>query len=90
VARLAVKVVPRAARSEIVGWMGDSLRVRVAAAPERGRANAALIDLLADVLGLPRQQIRVASGQTATRKLIDIDGVDASELRRRLPAREDR
>ena len=88
-ARLAVKVVPRAERSEIVGWLGDSLRVRVAAAPEKGRANAAVVELLAETLGLARQQIRVASGHTGTRKLIEIDGIDASELGRRLPPRVD-
>ena len=88
-ARLAVKVVPRAERSEIVGWLGDSLRVRVAAAPEKGRANAAVVELLAETLGLARQQIWVASGHTGTRKLIEIDGIDASELGRRLPPRVD-
>lgn len=85
--RLAVKVVPRAARDEIVGWSGDRLRIRVAAAPERGRANAAVERVLADALGLTRRSVRVVSGHTSPRKLIEIDGLDEGALAVRLPDR---
>lgn len=83
---IAVKVVPRAARDEIVGWLGGALKVRIAAPPTDGRANAALEAVLADALGLPRKSVRVASGHGAARKLIEIDGLDRAEVERRLAA----
>jgi uncharacterized protein len=56
----------------------------VAAAPERGKANAALVDLLAGALGVPRARIRVVGGQAARRKVVEIEGIDAAEIERRL------
>ena len=79
-ARIAVKVVPRAARDEIVEWRDGRLRVRVTAAPERGRANAALEALLAEALAIPRRRVRVVSGHTAPQKLVEIEGIDGKEL----------
>jgi uncharacterized protein len=58
----------------------------VAAAPERGRANAALVALLAETLGVPPAAIRVAAGQTYRRKVVEIDGLDEEEAGRRLDA----
>lgn len=85
-ATLRVKVVPRAARDEIVGWLDAALKVRVAAAPEAGRANAALEALLAGALGVRKSAVRVAAGHGSTRKRIEIDGLDQAELERRLRA----
>jgi uncharacterized protein YggU (UPF0235/DUF167 family) len=56
----------------------------VAAAPERGKANAALVDLLAGALGVPRARVRVVGGQTARRKIVEVDGLDEPEIERRL------
>jgi uncharacterized protein len=56
----------------------------VAAAPERGRANEALVALLADALGVPRARISVVGGQTARRKVVAIDGLDLPAIERRL------
>jgi uncharacterized protein len=56
----------------------------VSAVPERGKANAALVDLLAGALGVPRTRVRVVGGQTARRKIVEIEGVDAAEIERRL------
>jgi len=83
--RVAVKVVPRAARDEIVGWAGDRLRVRVTAAPEGGRANAALEALLAVTLGLPRSRVRVVAGHASPRKLVEVDGLTAAQVDALLP-----
>ena len=83
---LAIKAVPRAARDEIVGWLGDALKVRVAAPPQDGRANAALELLLAAALGLRRGAVRVAAGHGAARKRVEIDGLDRGEIERRLAA----
>jgi len=56
----------------------------VAAQPERGRANEALVGLLADALEVPRARISVVGGQTARRKIVEIDGLDLTEIERRL------
>jgi len=85
--RLAVKIVPRAARTEIAGWLGDRLRVRVAAVPEGGRANAELTTFLARLLGVTRTQVRIVSGHTAALKLVAVDSIDAATLAARLPPR---
>jgi uncharacterized protein YggU (UPF0235/DUF167 family) len=82
-ARLAVKVTARASRSEIAGWSGDRLRVRVAAVPEGGRANDELEQFLAAAAGVPRRAVSVAAGRTSTLKIVEFAGVDQEELDRR-------
>jgi uncharacterized protein len=84
--RLLVILTPGASSNTIVGRHGDGWKVRVAAAPERGRANAALVALLAETLGVPLAAIRVAAGQTHRRKVVEIDGLDEEEAGRRLDA----
>jgi len=82
--RLAVKVVPGASRDGIAGWLSDTLKVRVSAPAERGRANAAVEALLAEALGLPRGAVRVVSGKTSPRKRVEIAGLSEAEVRSRL------
>lgn len=82
--RLPVKVVPKSSRDRVAGWVGDALKICVTAAPERGKANAAVIDVLAQALGLPRRAIRVVAGESSPRKIIEIDELDEAEVRRRL------
>src|SRR6516164_1779876 len=65
---ISVKAVPRAARDEIVGWLDGALKIRIAAPPADGRANAALETLLAATLGLRRSAVRVAAGHGSARK----------------------
>jgi uncharacterized protein len=84
--RLLVIVTPGASSNTIVGRHGDGWKVRVAAAPERGRANAMLIALLAETLGVPPAAIRLAAGQTYRRKIVQIDGLDEEYAGRRLEA----
>jgi uncharacterized protein (TIGR00251 family) len=74
---LSVRVVPKASRSEIVGLEGDTLRVRVAAPPERGKANKELIKLLAGTFGVRNNQVEIVSGQKARRKRVRVEGVDS-------------
>jgi uncharacterized protein YggU (UPF0235/DUF167 family) len=81
-----VKAIPRAARDEIVGWFAGALKIRVAAPPQDGRANAALEALLAATLGLRKSAVRVAAGHGSARKRLEIDGLDRAELDRRLAA----
>jgi uncharacterized protein len=82
--RLTVHVSPGAERSELVGRHGAGWRVRVAARPERGHANDALVALLAAVLGVSRDRIAVVAGRTSRRKLVEVDGLGEDELERRL------
>ena len=83
-ARISITVSPGAARTELVGRHGDGWKARIAAPPERGRANDALVELLANALAVPRSSVRVASGLTAKTKVIEIDGLAAGEAERRL------
>jgi uncharacterized protein YggU (UPF0235/DUF167 family) len=71
---------PRAARDEIIEWRAGRLRVRVTAAPERGRANEAVEALLAEALDIPRRRVHVVSGHTAPAKLVEIEGIDERRL----------
>jgi len=82
--RLALKVVPGASRGGIAGWLDDRLKIRVTAPAESGKANAAVIELLADVLGLPRGAIRIVSGGASPRKVIEISGLADAEVMERL------
>ena len=75
---------PRAAKSEIVGWLDGALKIRVAAVPQGGRANDALEKLLADTLGVRRSRVRVIAGHGSARKLVEIEGMDRGEIDRRL------
>ena len=83
---IAVKVVPRAAKDEIVGWLDGALKVRVQAPPEDGRANRALEELLADALRLKKNAVTVAGGLGSARKRVAIEGLTHDEIVRRLEA----
>ena len=86
-ARLAVRVHPGARRAGLAGWMDDgALKLAVAAPPEGGRANEAVVELLADTLGVARRQVRVTRGGSARAKTVEIDGLDEAEVRRRVDA----
>jgi uncharacterized protein YggU (UPF0235/DUF167 family) len=79
-----VTVSPGASRTELVGRHGDGWRARVAAPPERGRANDALGILLAEILDVPRNAIRVVGGASSRSKVVEVEGLDAAEVERRL------
>jgi uncharacterized protein len=86
VARFAVTLSPGARRDEIIGRHGEGWKVRVRAAPERGRANEVLLVLIASVLGVPGEAVRIVSGQSSRRKIIEVDGLADTEAGRRLEA----
>jgi uncharacterized protein len=79
-------VAPGASRSEIAGRHGNGWKVRIAATPERGRANEALIDFLAATLGVTRERIQLIAGRSGRRKVVEVDGIGAEEVGRRLNA----
>lgn len=81
---LAIKAIPNAPRSEIVGWLGDALKVKVHAPPVEGRANEVLCEFLADTLALPRRAVSIRRGDTSRQKLVQIDGLDLPAVKGRL------
>jgi uncharacterized protein len=84
--RLRLRVAPGATRSAVVGRMGDTWKLRVAEAPERGRANDAVVALLADALAVPRSTVTLVSGHASRDKIVALDGIDPAEADRRLAA----
>lgn len=81
-ATLTLHIQPGAKKSEVVGIYGDSLKVRLAAPPVDGKANAALIEFVAGRLGVARSAVRLKSGQTTRRKVLIVDKLSAEECRR--------
>lgn len=79
-ARIAFHVTPKSGRDEIVGWRGGELCVRVTAPPEDGKANAAVIRLVARRAGLPKSAVRVVRGETSRHKTLELEGIDESAL----------
>lgn len=69
---LSVHVQPGAKRTQLAGLHGENLKVRIAAPPVEGRANAALEDLIAGALGVPRRCVRVVKGATSRRKTVHV------------------
>ena len=90
-ARLFVKLTPEAAQDRLDGWDSDPegrsvLKVRVRARPIEGRANDALVRLVADALGVPRRAVSLVQGDRSRIKRLEIDGLDDDEVRQRLTA----
>jgi uncharacterized protein (TIGR00251 family) len=84
--RLRLRVSPGARQDELVGRHGEGWKVRVAAPPEGGRANDAVLDLLARELSLPRKSLSIVSGRSAREKVVLMEGIDRAESERRLEA----
>jgi uncharacterized protein (TIGR00251 family) len=80
--RLWVRVAPKASRSRVLGLADGALKVAVAAPPEDGKANAALVATLAEALGVPRRDVVLAAGAASRRKLVDVAGDPARLLAR--------
>ena len=70
---LDLHVQPGAARTEFAGKHGDRIKLRLAAPPQDGKANAALIEFLAQYYGVPRRNVRITSGLKSRQKRVVID-----------------
>jgi uncharacterized protein (TIGR00251 family) len=73
---IRVKVVPGSSRTQITGILGEMLKIKVAAPPEKGKANQSLIAFLAKLLGLKKNDIEIVSGKTNPVKVLRISGTD--------------
>lgn len=83
--RIAVHVQPGARVSEVLGEIGDALKIRLQAPPVDGKANEALIAFIANKLGVRQRDVRILRGQTSRQKLLDIDSaLSLEEVRERL------
>lgn len=80
--RFAVRVQPRASRSEIVGVHGDAMKIRLSAPPVDGAANDALVELVADALGVSRRSVRIVGGESSRSKTVEVEGVTAAAVLR--------
>lgn len=83
-ALVRVRVTPRSGRDALAGWLDGVLRVRLAAAPVDGRANEALVRLLADAAGLPASRVQIVTGQRGREKRVSFEGLDIETLVARL------
>lgn len=81
---MQVKVAAGASRDAIDGWLGDTLKLRVTAPPERGKANAAVVQLVAEAIGIPKAHVTVVAGHTSNRKMLEIAGVSEIDVHRQL------
>ena len=85
-ARLHLRVSPGADRPVVVGRHGDAWKIRVVAPPERGRANASVVELLAASLEMRRLDVRIVSGTTSRDKVFELTGLTLAEAEQRLAA----
>ena len=75
----------RASKTEIVGWHGDVLKVRLAAPPVEGQANSELCKFMSQYFGVAQQDVQILSGKHARQKRIFIKGMTAQDVQARLP-----
>ena len=83
-ATLTIKVVPGSSRDRVVGRYGEAIKVAVSAPPEDGKANKAVVKLLADALGVKAGMIRIVKGETQKLKVVAIEGLDQADAEARL------
>jgi uncharacterized protein (TIGR00251 family) len=82
---LTLHIQPGAKKTEVCGLHGDALKIRLAAPPVDGKANAALLAFVADLLDLPKSAVSLKSGQTSRRKVVEAAGAPADAVQRLLP-----
>jgi uncharacterized protein (TIGR00251 family) len=83
-ARLSLKVVPGAKQAGVAGRHGGAFKIRLQAPPVDGKANRALIDFLAGILGVPRASVRILRGETSTLKTVEVASLGQAEAEARL------
>ena len=79
---LTLHIQPGAKKTEVAGEHGDALKIRLAAPPVDGKANAALIAFVADRLGVAKSAVSLKSGQTSRRKVLEVTGAPADTKQR--------
>ena len=83
-ARITVKVHPRAKRSGVAGRFGEGWKVDLAAPPVDGKANEECIRLFAEIAGVAKSRVRIVTGATGRNKVVEVEGIGQAELEERL------
>jgi uncharacterized protein (TIGR00251 family) len=84
VAILNVKVIPGARKDRVVGPYGDAIQVQVSAPPEGGKANAAVVAVLAEALGVKAARVAIMAGHAQPRKVVRVEGLEDADVHARL------
>ena len=84
--KLQIKVIPSSSKDCITGWLENTLKIKVKAAADRGKANKAVIKLLEAKLELVKGSIRISHGTTSGNKVIEIDGINDDVIQQKLAA----
>lgn len=82
---LTLHIQPGARKTEVAGEHGDALKIRLAAPPVDGKANTALLEFVAERLGVAKSAVTLKSGQTSRRKVVEVSGADMESARLLLP-----
>lgn len=78
--KLYIKVIPSSSKDAIAGWLEDTLKVKVKAPPEKGKANKAVIKVIEKSLGLEKGSVSIENGLTSTRKTLEINCNDEQKI----------
>jgi uncharacterized protein len=81
---LKIRLTPRGSKNEILGWEGDTLRVKVTSPPVEGAANKACVEFIAERLGVKRNQVSIVSGDKSREKILRISGLSQDDVRFRI------
>ncbi len=82
VIKIHVKV--NARRNEVVGLRGDAIKIHIAAPPVEGRANEELVSFLAEILEVPKRDVKIKTGASSRLKLVSVDGLDSDSAKSKL------
>ena len=82
--KLQIKVIPSSSKNCVVGWLEDTLKIKVKAPPDKGKANKAVISLLEKTLALPRGSIKINRGQTSCIKIIHINEAGNDDIKNKI------
>ncbi len=81
---IPVKAVPKSSHNRVAGIVGDRLKVCVTAAPEKGKANDAVVGTIADWLGVAKSAVSVVAGETSPKKTVRVRGLGVAQVKSRL------
>lgn len=84
--KLQIKVIPSSSKDCIAGWLDDTLKLKVKAPPDKGKANKAVIKVLEKILELPKGSVTISSGTTSNRKTIEIESENSDVIKQKLAA----
>ena len=84
ICRLEIKAIPNAPRSEVIGWLGEVLKIKIHAPALEGKANKELCEFLAVMLGLHKRAVRLVQGDSSRKKLVEIHGLTRDQITEKL------